>query len=46
VIISGGFVDLGSIRSIAEFQSELDFLESYSRSIVEMAHMTNPASME
>jgi hypothetical protein len=37
VIIGGGFVDLSSIRPIAEFQSERDFLESYSLSIGEMA---------
>jgi hypothetical protein len=38
VIIGGGFVDLGSIRPIAEFQSERDFIESYRLSIEEMAH--------
>jgi hypothetical protein len=37
VIIGGGFVDLSSIRPIAEFQDERDFLESYSYSIAEMA---------
>jgi hypothetical protein len=37
VIIGGGFVDLGSIRPIAGFQSERDFLESNTLTIEEMA---------
>jgi hypothetical protein len=38
VIVGGGFVDLGSIRPIAGFRSERDFLESYSLSLLQLAN--------